>query len=219
VACTILGERTPFVDVPFFWNQHYAIAIDYVGHLEPWETIEIEGSYSDPGATAFLRDVPIRRTVQSGAAEYDVSDGIPRRRGELETMMVDEGKARADRPVTVPLLHVRLAEQLERFKQESTWRTSGHDAITLTKEPALRLVLMLFSKGTKLPEHKAAGPLVLHVLSGSVIFRTGSRTETVGVGELIVLEAAIEHEVEAVEESACLLTLAGRFHPGERPTA
>jgi quercetin dioxygenase-like cupin family protein len=134
-------------------------------------------------------------------------------------MMTDEGKARADRPVAVPLLHVRLAEQLERFKQESTWRTSGRDAITLTKEPALRLVLMLLSKGTKLPEHKAAGPLVLHVLSGSVIFRTGNRTETVGVGELVVLEAAIEHEVEAVEESACLLTLAGRFHAGERPTA
>lgn len=219
MACTILGECTPVVDVPFFWSQHYAIALDYVGHLEPWETIEIEGSYSDPGVTAFLRDVPIRRTVHSGAAEYDVSGRHPTTPWRIGDHEVDEGKARADRPVTVPLLHVRPAEQLERFKQKSTWRTSGHDAITLTKEPALRLVLMLFSKGTKLPEHKAAGPLVLHVLSGLVIFRTGSRTETVGVGELIVLEAAIEHEVEAVEESACLLTLAGRFHPGERPTA
>jgi len=37
-------------------------------------------------------------------------------------------RARADRPVTVPLLHVRLAEQLERFKQEPTWGTSGRDA-------------------------------------------------------------------------------------------
>lgn len=133
--------------------------------------------------------------------------------------MVSEWKARPDRPVTVPLLHVRLAEQLERFKQESTWRTSGRDAITLTKEPALRLVLMRLSKGTKLAEHKAAGPLVLHVLSGSVIFRTGSRTETVRDGELIVLESAIEHEVEAVEDTACLLTLGGQFHPGQRPTA
>lgn len=133
--------------------------------------------------------------------------------------MAAELEARADRPVAVPLLHVRLGEQLDRFKQESTWRTSGRDAITLTKEPSLRLVLMLLSRGTRLAEHKAAGPLVLHVLSGSVIFRTSSRTETVGSGELIVLESAIEHEVEAVEDSACLLTLAGRFHPGERPIA
>jgi len=181
--------------------------------------VDAFGVYADARVSAFLHDVPIRRAVQSGPAEHDARDDISRRRGELETMMVDEWKARADRPVTVPLLHVRLAEQLERFKQEPTWRTSGRDAITLTKEPALRLVLMLLSKGTTLSEHKAAGSLVLHVLSGSVIFRTGSRTETVGAGELIVLEAAIEHEMEAVEDSACLLTLTGRFQPGERPTA
>jgi quercetin dioxygenase-like cupin family protein len=123
--------------------------------------------------------------------------------------MVDEWKARLDRPVAVPLLHVRPAEQLERLRKEPTWRTSGRDAITLTKEPGLRLVLLLLSKGTRIPEHRAAGPLTLHVLSGSVIFQVGARAETVGSGELIVLEAAIEHDVEALEESVCLLTLIG----------
>jgi quercetin dioxygenase-like cupin family protein len=122
--------------------------------------------------------------------------------------MAIEWKARLDRPVTVPLLHVGLAAQLDRLKQESTWRTSGRNAITLTKEPTLRLVLLLLGKGTKMPEHQAAGPLTLHVLSGSVTFRVGDRTEEVGPGELIVLESAIGHEVEALEESACLLTLA-----------
>ena len=122
--------------------------------------------------------------------------------------MANEWKARLDRPVMVPLLHVGLADQLDRLKQESTWRTSRRNAITLTKEPTLRLVLLLLGKGTKMPEHQAAGPLTLHVLSGSVTFRVGDRTEEVGPGELIVLESAIGHEVEALEESACLLTLA-----------
>jgi quercetin dioxygenase-like cupin family protein len=124
-------------------------------------------------------------------------------------IMTNEWKARLDRPVTVPLLHVGLADQLDRLKQESTWRTSGRNAITLTKEPALRLVLLLLGKGVKIPEHQAAGPLTLHVLSGSVVFRAGDRTEEVGSGELIVLESAIGHGVQALEESACLLTLAG----------
>ena len=44
VARTIVGERTPFTDVPFFWSQHYDIAINYVGHAERWETIEVDGS-------------------------------------------------------------------------------------------------------------------------------------------------------------------------------
>jgi quercetin dioxygenase-like cupin family protein len=59
------------------------------------------------------------------------------------------------------------------------------------------------------PSIRPPGPLTFHVLSGSVTFRTGGRAETLRSGELVVLESAIEHEVEALEESACLLTLAG----------
>jgi anti-sigma factor ChrR (cupin superfamily) len=82
--------------------------------------------------------------------------------------MVDEWKARPDRPVEGPLLHLQLSEHLERLRQEPTWRASGRNAITLAKEPALRVVLMLLGKGTKIPQHQAAGPLTFHVLSGSV---------------------------------------------------
>jgi apoptosis-inducing factor 3 len=44
VARTIVGERAPFTDVPFFWSQHYDISINYVGHAERWDAIEVEGS-------------------------------------------------------------------------------------------------------------------------------------------------------------------------------
>jgi quercetin dioxygenase-like cupin family protein len=123
--------------------------------------------------------------------------------------MVDEWKARPDRPGEVPLLLLRLDEQLERLRQEPTWRTSGRNAITLAKEPALRVVLMLLGKGTKISEHQAPGPLAFQVLRGSVTCQAGARVERLGPGELIVLESAVAHEVEALEESACLLTLAG----------
>jgi len=123
--------------------------------------------------------------------------------------MANDRKARPDRPVGSPLLHVRLAEHLERLKRESTWGERGRNALTLTKEPGLRLVLMVLGKGTKISEHQAAGPLTLHVLSGAVTFRTRDRADTLGAGELIVLEAAIYHEVEALQESVVLLTLAG----------
>jgi hypothetical protein len=75
--------------------------------------------------------------------------------------MADEWQARPDRPVEVPLLHVRLAEHLEQLKHEPTWRERGRNAITLTKEPGLRLVLMVLGQGTKISEHQAAGPLTL----------------------------------------------------------
>ncbi len=43
VAQNILGQRQRFSDVPFFWSQHYDVPINYVGHAEKWDKLEIEG--------------------------------------------------------------------------------------------------------------------------------------------------------------------------------
>ena len=43
VARNILGWRERFTDVPYFWSQHYDLPINYVGHAERWDELEIEG--------------------------------------------------------------------------------------------------------------------------------------------------------------------------------
>ena len=39
----MLGARETFDAVPFFWSQHYDAPINYVGHAEGWDAIEVEG--------------------------------------------------------------------------------------------------------------------------------------------------------------------------------
>lgn len=43
-ALNMLGQRRRFDEVPFFWSQHYDVAIQYVGHAERWDTVQVDGS-------------------------------------------------------------------------------------------------------------------------------------------------------------------------------
>jgi len=47
-ARNILGQRQGFAAVPFFWSQQYARAINYVGHAEQWDRVDVDG---DPAAS------------------------------------------------------------------------------------------------------------------------------------------------------------------------
>src|SRR6476660_5861163 len=42
-ALNMMGVKTSFRSAPFFWSQHYDVPINYVGHAEKWDSIDIEG--------------------------------------------------------------------------------------------------------------------------------------------------------------------------------
>jgi NADPH-dependent 2,4-dienoyl-CoA reductase/sulfur reductase-like enzyme/nitrite reductase/ring-hydroxylating ferredoxin subunit len=52
-ARNMLGLGWPYDDVPFFWSAHYDVSINYVGHAEQWDAVDVDG---DPAA----RDVAVR---------------------------------------------------------------------------------------------------------------------------------------------------------------
>jgi len=89
-ARNILGRGERFDAVPFFWSQHYDVAINYVGHAERWEATEIAGSvdagdcavtYKKGGRT--LAVATISRDLQSLQAEAAMEAEIRSQRQEV----------------------------------------------------------------------------------------------------------------------------------------
>jgi len=54
-ARNILGAQRPFEDVPFFWSQHFDVTINYSGHAENWDSIDLSGSLQSRDCTVKYR--------------------------------------------------------------------------------------------------------------------------------------------------------------------
>ncbi len=122
--------------------------------------------------------------------------------------MDSQWRARSDRPVSLPFVHFDIAQQVRHLKEEAVWASGTRNAITLTKESGLRVVLTALKEGTTIHEHHASGPLTVQVISGRLNLSAAGQSVILGPGGIAVLESAVGHQLEAIEESAFLLTLA-----------
>jgi quercetin dioxygenase-like cupin family protein len=78
------------------------------------------------------------------------------------------------------------------------------------------VVLVALHAGATIPSHHTDSPISVQVIEGTLTVRTEAQTLTLHPGHLLTLQAGIPHAVEAVEESAFLLTLATATpHPVE----
>ncbi len=103
-----------------------------------------------------------------------------------------------------------VSDELEKLKKAPSWqRESGRSSETLVKYEAFRIVLVRMKSGSYMSHHRAEGPISIHALSGKIrVHLPEERTEDLKPGDLLTLERSLEHDVEALEESAFLLTIA-----------
>jgi quercetin dioxygenase-like cupin family protein len=141
------------------------------------------------------------------------------------TRPLGETAGRPQRPSgrrTGPARSFDLAQEVTALQQEETWHRSGRNARTLIEEPGLRVVLTMLQAGTRIPEHRTSGWVVIQTLKGYIRVQSPEETLDLVMGRLLALEPGVAHDVEAIEQSVFLLTIvpptAASSAPSHRPS-
>ena len=93
------------------------------------------------------------------------------------------------------------------LRGENAWQ-GGRNSKTLVKHPDFRVVLTVLKSNARLHEHKAAGRISVQAIAGHIRMHVQDKVIDLPAGHMLALERALPHDVEALEDSAFLLTIA-----------
>ncbi len=118
------------------------------------------------------------------------------------------GHASIEGTLDTPLLQFDLGKEIEELHKEESWnQETGRSSKTLAKYQDLRIVLILMKANTRMHEHRTTARISIQTISGHVRLHLPDRIVDLPAGNLIALDQCLEHDVEALEESALLLSM------------
>ncbi len=120
--------------------------------------------------------------------------------------MADERARQPLRPGAGGIVALKIADEIAHLKSGPEWQSGDRHSTSLVKDDALNVMLMVLKKGARLHPHRTKGPVVVQVVSGSIQFSCESEQHLISAGEMVGLDRGVTHSVEALAESALLLT-------------
>jgi quercetin dioxygenase-like cupin family protein len=104
---------------------------------------------------------------------------------------------------------VDIRAEITRLKSEPAWAGGDRHGLSLVKGDGINVALMLLKKGAKLQEHHTKAPITVHLLEGRINFIAADKTRPLTAGMLLALDRELAHSIEALEDSALILTVGG----------
>jgi quercetin dioxygenase-like cupin family protein len=98
------------------------------------------------------------------------------------------------------------------LRAELRYQRDGQAARTLVRAPDLRVLLIVLRRGIRIAEHHANETVSIQTLAGHLRVHLPERVVDLETGQLLVLAAGLQHDVEAPVDSAFLLTLGAPTH-------
>jgi Uncharacterized conserved protein, contains double-stranded beta-helix domain len=102
---------------------------------------------------------------------------------------------------------VRHLKRDEQMIDQDLLARHGRSARTLVKDGPLRLTLIAMAADSGMPSHKADGPVSIHLLEGDVVLSAEGSEYSLVPGEVLVLDAGVQHDVRSTDGCLLLLTV------------
>jgi hypothetical protein len=98
------------------------------------------------------------------------------------------------------LIAVDVRAEIARLKGEPAWADNDRHGSSLVKGDGINVALIMLKKGA---------PITVNVIEGRINLIAKGKTQLLTPGMIAALDRAIEHSIEALEESAIVLTVGG----------
>lgn len=100
-----------------------------------------------------------------------------------------------------------LNSEIQALESRKPW-PQGMTSKLLLKTDNLRILMIAMESGAKMKEHHNDGRISIHVVRGSIRVRVEGKVEELSSQQLLVLDKSIMHDVEALQSSVLVLTIA-----------
>jgi len=97
---------------------------------------------------------------------------------------------------------LKITDEIARLKRGPQWAAGDRVAESLAKNSEISVTLLILKQGAGLKEHRARGTVALTIVTGSIRLNGA----TLDAGTVAVIDSEAPHAVEALEESALVLT-------------
>jgi quercetin dioxygenase-like cupin family protein len=110
------------------------------------------------------------------------------------------------------MVEVTIADEIRRVRAMSKWSGGNRHVESLVKGDGINVALVMLKKGARLDEHSNKSPFSVQVVEGSIAFIASGERRVLGPGRILAARRELPHAVEALEDSAFILTLGGESH-------
>ena len=106
-----------------------------------------------------------------------------------------------------PIMAFAIAEEISKIKADQPSTNQGKRSAVLAKNEHVSIVLAVLARGEALQEHQTDGQITVTVVQGAIRFDALNERVRLNAGGLLTLRPGIRHAVEALEDSAFMITV------------